>query len=58
MGCAQSSTSRADKARSDAIDKMIEEDHKRYKRECKILLLGSGESGKFLCSFIAILPAY
>ncbi|KAH8827724.1 heterotrimeric G-protein alpha subunit, GPA3-like protein [Flagelloscypha sp. PMI_526] len=46
MGCAQSSTSRADKARSDAIDKMIEEDHKRYKRECKILLLGSGESGK------------
>jgi len=28
------------------IDRQIEEDSKRYKRECKILLLGSGESGK------------
>ena len=28
------------KERSDAIDKMIEEDQKRFKRECKILLLG------------------
>ncbi|KAI9431188.1 G-protein alpha subunit [Lactarius indigo] len=31
---------------SDMIDRQIEEDSKRYKRECKILLLGSGESGK------------
>ncbi|KAJ7500124.1 hypothetical protein FB451DRAFT_1015433, partial [Mycena latifolia] len=31
-----------EKARSDAIDR----DSKRYKKECKILLLGSGESGK------------
>jgi len=28
------------------IDKQIDEDSKRYKKECKILLLGSGESGK------------
>lgn len=53
---------RIGKERSDAIDKLIEEDQKRFKRECKILLLGkpffcpvsshfsiflgSGESGK------------
>ncbi|KAK7043975.1 Guanine nucleotide-binding protein alpha-2 subunit [Paramarasmius palmivorus] len=35
-----------DKSRSDAIDKQIEEDAKKFKRECKILLLGAGESGK------------
>ncbi|EEB94655.1 hypothetical protein MPER_06496 [Moniliophthora perniciosa FA553] len=35
-----------EKSRSDAIDKQIEEDAKKFKRECKILLLGSGESGK------------
>ncbi|KAH9052733.1 G-protein alpha subunit [Lactarius vividus] len=31
---------------SNLIDRQIEEDSKIYKRECKILLLGSGESGK------------
>ncbi|KAG6914520.1 hypothetical protein DXG01_016829, partial [Tephrocybe rancida] len=30
-----------DKARSDAIDKQIEEDEKKYKLDCKLLLLGS-----------------
>ncbi|GAD96551.1 G protein complex alpha subunit GpaB [Paecilomyces variotii No. 5] len=34
------------KKRSQMIDKKIEEDSRRLKRECKILLLGSGESGK------------
>ncbi|KAF8873398.1 heterotrimeric G-protein alpha subunit, GPA3-like protein [Infundibulicybe gibba] len=34
------------KARSDAIDKQIEEDSKKCKREHKILVLGSGESGQ------------
>ncbi|KAA6409758.1 MAG: guanine nucleotide-binding alpha-3 subunit [Lasallia pustulata] len=34
------------KKRSKAIDATLEEDNKRLKRECKILLLGSGESGK------------
>ncbi|KAF8183304.1 hypothetical protein K438DRAFT_1430561, partial [Mycena galopus ATCC 62051] len=34
------------KVRSDAIDRQITEDSKRYKKECKILLLDSGESGK------------
>jgi len=34
------------KQRSSAIDKLIEEDSRKFKRECKILLLGSGESGK------------
>lgn len=31
---------------SAAIDRQIEEDARRLKKECKILLLGSGESGK------------
>ncbi|TFK34414.1 heterotrimeric G-protein alpha subunit, GPA3-like protein [Crucibulum laeve] len=46
MGGCVSTPDRSGKARSDAIDKQIEEDNKRFKRECKILLLGSGESGK------------
>ncbi|KAJ6596622.1 heterotrimeric G protein alpha subunit C [Mycena sp. CBHHK59/15] len=37
---------RVEKARSDAIDRQIDEDSKRYKKECKILLLGLGGSGK------------
>lgn len=35
-----------DRDRSYAIDKQIEEDRGKFKKECKILLLGSGESGK------------
>lgn len=31
---------------SAAIDRQIEDDARRLKKECKILLLGSGESGK------------
>ncbi|KAG7091614.1 guanine nucleotide-binding protein subunit alpha [Marasmius oreades] len=46
MGNCVSQQGREDKERSDAIDKQIEDDAKRFKRECKILLLGSGESGK------------
>ncbi|EIN14744.1 guanine nucleotide-binding protein alpha-3 subunit [Punctularia strigosozonata HHB-11173 SS5] len=42
----QASSSSAAKARSRAIDKQLEQDGKQFKRECKILLLGSGESGK------------
>jgi len=34
------------KERSRAIDRKLEEDSRRLRRECKILLLGSGESGK------------
>jgi guanine nucleotide-binding protein subunit alpha len=34
------------KARSDTIDSQIKEDWERSKKECKILLLGSHESGK------------
>ncbi|KAJ9636726.1 Guanine nucleotide-binding protein alpha-2 subunit [Coniosporium tulheliwenetii] len=34
------------KKRSQQIDKKLEEDSRRLRRECKILLLGSGESGK------------
>jgi len=40
MGGCLSTVDRVGKERSDAIDKMIEEDQKRFKRECKILLLG------------------
>ncbi|GAA5834511.1 hypothetical protein JCM9279_004337 [Rhodotorula babjevae] len=56
MGCGSSSLKDADggggrepngeKARNAAIDKQLEEDAKKLRRECKILLLGSGESGK------------
>ncbi|KMW67111.1 guanine nucleotide-binding protein subunit alpha, other [Blastomyces dermatitidis ATCC 18188] len=49
MGGCCSSTSGGDveqKKRSQMIDKGIEDDMKRLRRECKILLLGSGESGK------------
>ncbi|KAI5284013.1 Guanine nucleotide-binding protein alpha-2 subunit [Ascosphaera aggregata] len=35
-----------ERQRSQAIDKRIEEDAKRLSKECKILLLGAGESGK------------
>ncbi|CRK13556.1 hypothetical protein BN1723_017350, partial [Verticillium longisporum] len=34
------------KKKSQAIDRQLEEDSRRLRRECKILLLGSGESGK------------
>lgn len=34
------------KKRSQMIDRTLEEDSKKLRRECKILLLGSGESGK------------
>jgi guanine nucleotide-binding protein subunit alpha len=46
MGACISQPDRASKSRSDEIDRQLEEDSKRYKKECKILLLGSGESGK------------
>jgi len=46
MGACQSAPNRAGKERSDQIDRSLEEDNKRSKKECKILLLGSGESGK------------
>lgn len=39
MGGCVSTAARA-RAKSDLIDKQIEEDNKRYKRECKILVLG------------------
>ncbi|KAF8319305.1 guanine nucleotide-binding protein alpha-3 subunit [Clavulina sp. PMI_390] len=35
-----------EKLRSQAIDRQIAEDERNFKKECKILLLGSGESGK------------
>jgi hypothetical protein len=38
--CMSNAQEREEKARSDKIDKMIEEDGKKFKRECKILLLG------------------
>lgn len=49
MGACVSSAKGADNAdrmRSHAIDRQLEDDLKRNRRECKILLLGSGESGK------------
>ncbi|PYI32360.1 guanine nucleotide-binding protein subunit alpha gpaB [Aspergillus aculeatinus CBS 121060] len=49
MGSCMSSEATGDveqKRRSQAIDRKLEEDSRRLRRECKILLLGSGESGK------------
>ncbi|KAJ7812644.1 G-protein alpha subunit [Mycena olivaceomarginata] len=46
MGGCASQPDRTSKSRSDEIDRQLEEDSKQYKKECKILLLGSGESGK------------
>ena len=58
--CASNSQEAEGKARSDMIDRQIEEDSKKYKRECKILLLGTcatpvlcpsegNREGKILC---------
>ncbi|KAF7319107.1 Heterotrimeric G-protein alpha subunit [Mycena chlorophos] len=46
MGNCGSQVDRSGKERSDAIDRQLEEDSKKFKKEAKILLLGSGESGK------------
>ncbi|KAG8220568.1 guanine nucleotide binding protein, alpha subunit [Butyriboletus roseoflavus] len=46
MGNCISAQDRAEKAISDAIDRQLEEDSRKLRKECKILLLGSGESGK------------
>ncbi|WPG97342.1 Guanine nucleotide-binding protein alpha-3 subunit [Acrodontium crateriforme] len=49
MGVCMSSGNDAEgeqKKRSQMIDRGLEEDSKKLRRECKILLLGSGESGK------------
>ena len=40
MGGCVSTADQAGKERSDGIDRQLEEDCKRFKRECKILLLG------------------
>jgi guanine nucleotide-binding protein subunit alpha len=40
MGNCMSGEDRAQRAISDAIDKQIEEDSRRFRKECKILLLG------------------
>ena len=41
MGACQSVPNKSEKERSDEIDKQIEEDAKKFKKECKILLLGA-----------------
>ncbi|CAG8536015.1 14357_t:CDS:2 [Acaulospora colombiana] len=46
MGLCLSAEEKESRLRSYQIDKEIEEDSRRFKKECKILLLGSGESGK------------
>jgi guanine nucleotide-binding protein subunit alpha len=41
MGNCVSAQDREEKARSDAIDRQIEEDSRKFRKECKILLLGT-----------------
>jgi guanine nucleotide-binding protein G(i) subunit alpha len=40
MGVCLSTDEKQDRDRSQQIDRQLEEDNKRLKRECKILLLG------------------
>jgi hypothetical protein len=40
MGGCQSTPDKAERERSEAIDRQIEEDSRQFKKECKILLLG------------------
>lgn len=54
MGGCVSTADRAGKARSDEIDRQIEEDNRRFKRECKILLLGECCSRYRLSSFVLV----
>ncbi|KAG0298855.1 Guanine nucleotide-binding protein alpha-2 subunit, partial [Linnemannia gamsii] len=46
MGLCLSAEEIEQKEISQNIDRGLEEDNRRLKKECKILLLGSGESGK------------
>ncbi|RUO95602.1 guanine nucleotide binding protein, alpha subunit [Jimgerdemannia flammicorona] len=46
MGLCLSAEEREGRERSNQIDRFLDEDNKKFKKECKILLLGSGESGK------------
>ncbi|KAF9186285.1 Guanine nucleotide-binding protein alpha-2 subunit [Haplosporangium sp. Z 767] len=46
MGMCLSAEEKEQKEISQTIDRGLEEDNRRLKKECKILLLGSGESGK------------
>ncbi|KAJ3055514.1 Guanine nucleotide-binding protein alpha-2 subunit [Rhizophlyctis rosea] len=46
MGVCQSTEEQESAQKSQAIDKAIEEDSRAFRRDCKILLLGGGESGK------------
>ena len=41
MGNCASQTDKDEKARSDLIDRQLEDDSKKFKKECKILLLGA-----------------
>lgn len=41
-----SASPRNNRDNSNQIDRQLEDDSKKFKKECKILLLGSGESGK------------
>jgi hypothetical protein len=41
MGGCVSTVDQAGKVRSEEIDKLIKDDSERFKRECKILLLGT-----------------
>lgn len=44
--CLSTSEEKAARDRSVMIDKQLEEENRKFKKECKILLLGAGESGK------------
>lgn len=51
MGGCVSTVDQAGKVRSEEIDKLIKDDSERFKRECKILLLGTP---LLLMSFVTV----
>lgn len=56
MGACFSQSDQQSKIRSEDIDRSLDEDNRRLKRECKILLLGKSIPAKLLVEFSLILP--
>lgn len=52
MGSSISTPDTSAKEHSDEIDRQIEEDSKRFKRECKVLVLGAGFAASFVYSYL------
>ena len=56
MGNCASQTDKDEKARSDLIDKQLEDDSKKFKKECKILLLGASFTARAASGLLTAPP--